>query len=81
MTTTTAAGVDRRTAARRGCTRSLLGHGDITPVAWLQELVAAASEPDLDRYGGGGEVEALERELAELLEMQAAMYMPCGVMA
>lgn len=79
--TTTAAGIDRRTAARRGCTRWLLGHGDITPAAWLQELVAAASEPDLDRYGGGGEVEALEREVAELLGKEAAVFMPSGVMA
>ena len=50
----------RRAAARRGCTRWLLGHGDIAPAAWLAEIAAATSEPDLDRYGEGGEVAALE---------------------
>ena len=81
MTTTAGAGPDRRAAARRGCTRWLVGHGDISPVAWLQEIVEAATEPDLDRYGGGGEVEVLEREVAELLGKEAAVFMPSGVMA
>ena len=71
----------RRTAARRGATRFLLGHGDITPAAWLTELAAAATEEDLDRYGEGGEVEALEREVAELLGKDAAVLMPSGIMA
>lgn len=72
---------DRRAAARRGCTRWLNGHGDTTPQAWLQEVADAATEPDLDRYGEGGEVEALEREVAQLLGMPAAAFMPSGVMA
>jgi threonine aldolase len=72
---------DRRAEARRGCTRWLVGHGDITPTAWLAELVDAATEPDLDRYGSGGEVEALEREVAQLLGTEAAVFMPSGVMA
>lgn len=72
---------DRLAAARRGCTRWLVGHGDITPTAWLAQLVDAATEPDLDRYGSGGEVEALEREVAELLGTEAAVFMPSGVMA
>ncbi|HEX6874523.1 MAG TPA: aminotransferase class I/II-fold pyridoxal phosphate-dependent enzyme [Nocardioidaceae bacterium] len=71
----------RRAAALRGCTRWLYGHGDIAPAAWLREIVAAATEEDLDRYGGGGEVEALEREVAELLGKEAAVFMPSGVMA
>lgn len=58
-----------------------MGHGDITPTAWLAELVDAATEPDLDRYGAGGEVEALEREVAELLGTESAVFMPSGVMA
>ena len=73
--------VARRATARRGCTRWLLGHGDLSPAAWLAEVAAAATEPDLDRYGTGGEVEALEREVAELLGKQAAVFMPSGVMA
>ncbi len=72
---------DRLAAARRGCTRWLVGHGDITPTGWLAELTAAATEPDLDRYGSGGEVEALEREVAELLGTESAVFMPSGVMA
>ncbi|MFN8147732.1 MAG: beta-eliminating lyase-related protein [Candidatus Nanopelagicales bacterium] len=71
----------RRTAARRGATRFLLGHGDITPSDWLAELAAATTEEDLDRYGEGGEVEALEREVAELLGKDAAVLMPSGIMA
>ncbi len=71
----------RRTAARRGATRFLLGHGDIAPSAWLAELAAATTEEDLDRYGEGGEVEALEREVAELLGQEAAVLMPSGIMA
>ncbi|HSO03365.1 MAG TPA: beta-eliminating lyase-related protein [Candidatus Limnocylindrales bacterium] len=72
---------DRGAEARRRCTRWLVGHGDITPTAWLAELVDAATEPDLDRYGTGGEVEALEREVAQLLGTEAAVFMPSGVMA
>ena len=81
MTTTAGAGPDRRAAARRGCTRWLVGHGDVSPVDWLAEVVGAATEPDLDRYGGGGEVEVLESEVAELLGKEAAVFMPSGVMA
>lgn len=72
---------DRRAEARRRCTRWLIGHGDITPTAWLTELVDAATEPGLDRYGSGGEVEALEREVAELLGTESAVFMPSGIMA
>ena len=72
---------DRRAEARRRCTRWLVGHGDITPRAWLADLVDAATEPDLDRYGTGGEVEALEHEVAQLLGTEAAVFMPSGVMA
>ena len=71
----------RRTAARRGATRWLLGHGDISPTTWLAELAAATSEDDLDWYGDGGEVTALEREVAELLGKDAAVLMPSGIMA
>ncbi len=71
----------RRAAARRGATRFLLGHGDTTPSAWLAELAGATTEEDLDRYGDGGEVTALEREVAELLGKDAAVLMPSGIMA
>lgn len=59
----------------------MVGHGDITPTRWLAELVDAATVLDLDRYGVGGEVEALEGEVAALLGTEAAVFMPSGVMA
>lgn len=71
----------RRAAARRACTRWLLGHGDTTPQALLEQVAAAATAEDLDRYGAGGEVEALEGEVAQLLGKEAAVLMPSGVMA
>jgi threonine aldolase len=71
----------RRTAARRGATRWLLGHGDVAPSAWLAELAGATTEEHLDWYGEGGEVSALEREVAELLGTDAAVLMPSGIMA
>ncbi|HEX6247796.1 MAG TPA: beta-eliminating lyase-related protein [Nocardioidaceae bacterium] len=71
----------RRARARRGCTRWLLGHGDLTPKDWLVEVAAGASEDELDRYGADGEVAALEREIADLLGKPAAVFMPSGVMA
>ncbi len=72
---------ERRAAARRGCTRWLQGHSDITPAAWLAELATAATETDLDRYGEDGEVAALEREVADLLGKESAVFMPSGIMA
>ncbi|HLN78045.1 MAG TPA: aminotransferase class I/II-fold pyridoxal phosphate-dependent enzyme [Nocardioidaceae bacterium] len=81
MTTEEDAATERRAAARRGCTRWLSGHGEPTPAAWLREVADAATEENLDRYGGGGEVEALEREVADLLGKDAAVLMPSGVMA
>ena len=71
----------RRTAARRQCTRFLTGHGEITPAAWLRETAEAATETEIDRYGADGEVAALEREVAGLLGKEAAAFMPSGVMA
>lgn len=71
----------RRAEARRGCTRWLLGHGDTTPPEVMSELAAATSDADFDRYGAGGEVAALEQEVAELLGKEAAVLMPSGIMA
>lgn len=71
----------RRVAARRGCTQWLLGHGDIAPADWLAELAGAVTETGLDVYGEGGEVTALESEVAQLLGKEAAVLMPSGIMA
>jgi threonine aldolase len=58
-----------------------MGHGDVAPGDWLREVAGAATSQELDRYGTGGEVEALEGEVAELLGKEAAVFMPSGVMA
>jgi threonine aldolase len=71
----------RQRAAQSGCTRWLTGHGGRTPAQWLQEVADAATAPEPDRYGTGGEVELLEREVAALLGKEAAVFMPSGVMA
>ena len=81
MTTEDEDRAERRTAARRGCTRWLTGHGDIAPADWLREAAGAATEEERDRYGEKGEVAALEREVAELLGKEDAAFMPSGVMA
>ena len=71
----------RRAEARRGCTRWLNGHGLRSPAATLAEIAAAATEPDVDRYGELGEVAELEREVVELVGTEAAVFMPSGVLA
>lgn len=70
----------RRRAAIEGCTRWLVFRGATAPEQ-LRGIAEAASEDQPDRYGTGGEVELLEREVAELLGKPAAVFMPSGVMA
>nr|WP_239520808.1 beta-eliminating lyase-related protein [Blastococcus saxobsidens] len=63
---------------RAGCDRSLTGHGE-----WRADQLLATIPPGSapDRYGDGGVVAELEAEVAELLGMPAAVYLPSGVMA
>lgn len=63
---------------RTGCTRFLNGHGDRGPVDLLAGL---PSDTRPDRYGSGGVVEELEREVAGLLGKPAALFFPTGTMA
>ncbi|MCF6509488.1 threonine aldolase [Blastococcus sp. MG754426] len=65
-------------ALREGCTRSLTGHGAWRPADLLATVPADAAP---DRYGEGGVVAELEAEVAELLGLPAAVYLPSGVMA
>ena len=64
------------------CERTLNGH---PPQSMRAELLALAESvgPDEqpDRYGGGALIEAFEREIAELLGKEAAVFMPSGTMA
>jgi len=75
-------GDDERRAVYNRCERFLSGHGPSRPHAMLAAL-AAATDPDeqADRYGEGEIIEQLEREVAELLGKEAAVFMPSGTMA
>jgi len=67
---------------RGHCTRFLSGHGPVRPhetLLRLAEEVGADDEPD--RYGAGGPVAELEREVADLLGKPAALFLPSGTMA
>jgi threonine aldolase len=62
---------------RRSCTRFLHWHGLTTPA---QQLAAIPTDTAPDRYGEGGVVEELEREVAGLLGKPAAVFLPSGTM-
>jgi len=65
-------------ACRSLCTRWLQGHG---PHSAGEILAAIPADTKIDRYGGGGVVEALEAEVCKLLGKPAAVFMPSGTMA
>ena len=65
-------------ALRDTCSRGLSGHG---PVRAADLLATIAPDTAVDRYGAGGVVAELEAEVAELLGMEAALYLPSGTMA
>jgi len=73
---------DEQKALREACDRHLLWHGKVTAADGLAAL-ASLPPDDLegDRYGGGGVVEVLEREVRELLGKPASVFMPSGTMA
>jgi threonine aldolase len=73
---------DERRAVYSRCERFLGGHGPSRPHAMLAAL-AAATAPDeqADRYGEGELIEQFEREVADLLGKEAAVFMPSGTMA
>ncbi len=61
----------------------LAGHGHAHPADELERVAAYIREHDItpDNYGTGKVLEEFEREVAELLDMEAARYMPSGCMA
>lgn len=63
---------------RARCTRFLNGNG---PQDAAQLLSTIPADTELDRYGDGGVVAALEAEVAELLGKPAAVFLPSGTMA
>jgi threonine aldolase len=70
--------VDDLAALRLACDRALTGHGPQTAAGLL-----ATIPPDtaIDRYGDGGVVAELEAEVADVLGLPAAVYLPSGIMA
>jgi len=69
--------VDDLAALRAACTDTIAGNG-LQPPA---EMLATIGDPDPDRYGEGGVVADLEREVAALLGKPAAVFLPSGTMA
>lgn len=76
---------DRARAAEPALTRSIPGLLPPTPGDVLRDLAGVADALDepgaWDRYGEHGPVEAIERRVADLLGMPAAVMFPSGVMA
>ena len=63
---------------RDRCERGLTLHGIRSAESFLAELPA---DTLTDLYGGGGAVETLEAEVADLLRKPAVVFMPSGTMA
>jgi threonine aldolase len=70
--------VDDLAALRLTCDRALAGHG---PQTAADLLATVPADTALDRYGDGGVVTELESEVATVLGLPAAVYLPSGVMA
>jgi threonine aldolase len=62
----------------RACTRFLAGHG---PRRAEDLLATIPSTTQIDYYGVGGAVSALEQRIAALLGKPAALFIPTGTMA
>jgi threonine aldolase len=58
--------------------RFLNGHGAHAAAAMLSSI---PTDLGIDRYGAGGAVEALEKQVCKLLGKPAAVFMPSGTMA
>ena len=64
-----------------GCQRFLGGHTPRTPVEILAEIAAEAGDDEADTYGQGDLIDRFEREIADLLGKEAAVFLPSGTMA
>ena len=73
--------IDEKQAIYSSCTRYLTHDYPKTPHQVLSEL-AAATDPELqvDHYGQGKLINDFERDMAELLGKEAAVFMPSGTM-
>lgn len=70
-----------RDEVQRACTR-FFGHAPLSVRDQLLQLAQATAEDERpDVYGGGELIESFDREIAELLGKEAAVFMPSGIMA
>jgi threonine aldolase len=70
--------MDEIAARRASCTDTIAGNGLDRPADLLATI---GDDVDPDRYGEGGVVAQLEREVAELLGKPASVFLPSGTMA
>jgi len=70
--------VDDLDTLRQACDRALTGHG---PARAADLLATIPPDTRVDRYGDGGVVAELEAEVAAVLGLPAAVYLPSGTMA
>src|SRR5207253_848799 len=69
-------------AILRACDRFVSGHGKQDLRVVLAELAGAVGEDERpDVYGSGPLIEEFEKEIAELLGREAALFCPSGTMA
>jgi len=73
---------EERRAIFAACERFLSGHGRTTLRGSLETLLReAGDDEEPDTYGKGALIESFEREIAQLLGKDAAVFMPSGTMA
>ena len=71
---------ERRKNAADNCERWLTQRR-VPAADRLRQLAEVATDDLVDVYGNGGEVAALEQEVAELLGKPAAVFLPTGILA
>lgn len=71
---------ERRKNAVQNCER-WLSNRRVPAADRLRQLAEVVTDDQLDAYGKGGEVEALEQEVADLLGKPAAVFLPTGILA
>lgn len=78
MTAADEPGPAEQAALRGQCTVFVAGHGPVSAAGLLASIPADTA---VDHYGEGGVVAELEAEIAGLLDMPAAVFLPSGTMA